>query len=343
MDPAIVAHTVVAAHAQRVAELTHLYELLERAAVATGPASDAARNQHRILCARLLEWEGADMDAERQDVISLAGDEREEMLRAIESAITDAERHAEGLPPTADEQGVLASLQRARAAFPAVLTRAAVAELRRSAARRRRIASLNGPAFLLGNEAAVLSGVLEYASTPIAPAEIQFDPEDGFRGTFACGLRACVLREPGAVGSVDLGLGTSPAVAVLLGVAAGEDLDALYQRWTRSADPAHPFARYPYVPSSRFCGVSSASPVRGDLDSTGPIGWVAADGVVAMARDFAAVARAHTNFATEVQAVSNRVESTGRRGCAIIGFIEYLSPEREGERRWLVEPRADGT
>ena len=46
-DPATVAHSLVAAHAERVPELARLYGLLERAVAASGADSDAARAAHR--------------------------------------------------------------------------------------------------------------------------------------------------------------------------------------------------------------------------------------------------------------------------------------------------------
>ena len=145
-----------------------------------------------------------------------------------------------------------------------------------------------------------------------------------------------MIREPGASGGVDLGLGVSPMVAALLGV-AGEDLDELNARWVQSAPPSHPFAHYPFVPRGRFCSVTATGLVRGDLESTGPIGWAAADDVAAVARDLAALADEQQAFGVELRAASLRVELAARRGHAVIGLIEYSSPEAEGQRSWFVD------
>jgi hypothetical protein len=146
MEPSQIAHSLLAAHADRVTELARLYGVLERAAMAHAPAS-----AHRALSARIVEWEVADARAEREDVVSLAAEERERMSDAVDRAIADAERHAEGLSAQADEHAVVSALRRIRGAFPRDLTRAALARFRRSAARRERIAALGGPAFLLGS------------------------------------------------------------------------------------------------------------------------------------------------------------------------------------------------
>jgi hypothetical protein len=341
VDPALLAHSLVAAHAERVRELARLHGLLEHAVAAGGADGAAARGAHRASSERIAEWQRADLEAEGRDVVTLAVAEREAMLLGVSRALAHARRHAEGLPPAAPEHAVVRALEQILAASPAALPRAALVRFRRSAARLDRLEALRGPAFVLGNEARVLLGALESGTAPLPPSDPAFDPGDDFRATFAWGLDACVIGEPGAVGGADLGLGASPAVPALLGV-VGEDLGALHERWLRSAAPSHPFARHPYVPRGRFCSAASpGNPVRGDLDSTGPIGWAAADDVAALARELAAVAGAQPAFATELRAAAERIETAAARGHAVIGLVEYLPPEAEGERKWLVDPLAD--
>jgi hypothetical protein len=343
VDPALLAHSLVAAHAERVRELARLFGALERAAAAGGADSAAARDAHRAVSARIVEWYRADLEAERRDVVTLAAAEREAMLLGVSRAVPHARRHAEGLPPAAPEHEVVRSLEQAQAAFSAALSRAAVVRFGRSAERLERFEALGAPAFALGNEARVLLGALESGTAPIPPpSDPALDPGDDFEATFAWGLDACVVCEPGAAGGADLGLGTAPAVAALLGV-MGADLGELHERWLQSAAPSHPFARYPLVPRGRFCGAaaSPASAVRGDLDSAGPVGWAAADDVAVLARDLAAAAGAEPAFAAELRAAADRVESAARRGLAVIGLVEYLPPEADGERQWLVDLPAD--
>jgi hypothetical protein len=165
----------------------------------------------------------------------------------------------------------------------------------------------------------LLLAALERGATPIPPPDPDFDPGSDVGATFAWGLEACVVCEPGVSGGVDLGLGASPAVPALLGL-TGEDFD---RRWDElsgrrdlSAAPSHPFARYPFVPRGRFCGVSPTGGVRGDLESTGPVGWAGAGDVGTLARDLAAAADELPAFAVEVRAASDRVASAGRRGHA---------------------------
>jgi hypothetical protein len=340
MDPAVLAHSLVAAHAQRVRELAHLYGVLERAVAAGDADGAAARGAHRAVSARIVEWQRADLEAERRDVVALAAAEREALLLAVSRAIAHGRRHAEGLPPAAPEHAVVRSLQQVEAAFPAALPRAALVRFRRSAARLERLEALRGPAFALGTEARVLLGALESGTGPIPPPDPELHPGDDFRSTFARGLDACAIREPGAAGAADLGLGVSPAVPALLGV-TGEDLGELHERWLRTAAPSHPLARYPCVPRGRFCGATSPDdPVRGDLDWAGPVGWAAADEVTALARDLAALAGGQPSFAAELRAASDRVEAAARRGHAVLGLVEVLPPEAEGERQWLVDPHA---
>jgi hypothetical protein len=334
LDQPVIAHSLVAAHADRVLDLVRLYGLLESAAAAAGIDGDAARHAHRLLGARIVEWEAADLHAERRDLVPVAPDEREEMRRDVGRALAHARQHTAGEAPHADEHGVVRGLQALHAAFPDTLTRAALVRFRRSAARMARIEALNAPAFVLGSEAGVLLAALESARAPIAPDEVPFDPEAGFRGTFAYGLEACVIREPGAAGAADLGLGTSAAVATLLGVTAG-DLDAIYDRWLDSAPELHTFAPPPFVPRGRFVA-NPAGAVRGDLDATGPIGWAAGDDVAGIARDLVAAAAAATAaFTPELRAAADRVASAARLGQAVIGFIEYVPPQSEGWRKWF--------
>jgi hypothetical protein len=40
--------------------------------------------------------------------------------------------------------------------------------------------------------------------------------------------------------------------------------------------------------------------------------------------------------AAQLHEVAGRVAAVARRGEAVVGFIEYLPPEAEGERNWLV-------
>lgn len=329
MDQPVIAHSLVAAHADRVLDLVRLYSLLE----AVAGDADVVRSAHRALGARIVEWEVADLHAERRDMVTLPPAEREAMRRDVARAVAHARQYAEGEGPGGVDDDVARGLQAIHDAFPATLTRAALVRFRRSSARMARIEALKAPPFVLGSEAGVLLAALESASAPIAPDEVPFDPETGFRGTFAYGLEACVIREPGAAGAVDLGLGTSPAVAALLGVTAG-DLDAIYDRWLDSAAELHTFAPPPYVPRGRFCANASGA-VRGNLDSTGPIGWAAGDDVAAIARDLAAATAAHTPFAPELRAAAERVDAAARLGQAVIGFIEYVPPQSEGWRKWF--------
>jgi hypothetical protein len=335
MDPAIIAHTLVAAHETRVRELTRLYGLLERAVAAGGADGAAARGAHRALAARIVDWHGADWEAERRDVVALTASEREEMARSVGRAIPHGERWAAEMPSAAREHAVVRSLRQLQNDFPAALPRATLVRFRSSAARLERLEALRGPVFVLGNEARVLLRAIEHGIEPIPPPDPDIEPGGDFGATFAWGLDACVMCEAGASGGADLGLGASPAVAALLGV-AGEDLDELNARWVETADPSHPFARPPYVPRGRFCAVSATSPVRADLEGAGPIGWAAGDDVAALARELAAAARDQPAFAAELQAAATRVEAVARRGHAVIGLIEYLSPEAEGSRHWLV-------
>jgi len=333
MQP-ILAHTLVAAHANRVHELAQLYDLLAQAVATTTLDSDRTKNAHLTLGARVREWEAEDFRAELADVVTLSSEEREALACDTSRALRDAERHAQGLPMEASEHEVVRSLSEFHIAFPSALPRASLVRFRRSAARRTRLEELAGPAFLLASEARVLLSVLEAGTAPVAPRDVDFDADAGFHTTFARAIAACVLSDAGALGIADLGLGTSPALAALLGV-EGEDLDEVHARWARFAASSHPFARYPYVPHARFGDGSAARRVRGDLDSTGPVGWAGPDDAATLARDLFAAARAHPSLASTLEAASARVEATAGHGQAVLGWIEYLPAEAEGQRQWL--------
>jgi hypothetical protein len=335
VDQAIVAHSLIAAHGDRVQELARLYDSFERAMAQSGAADREARDVHHRLSARIAEWMTTDLEAERRDIIPLPADEREAMQREIARAIPRAEREADGLPASAPEHVVVRLLREFHASLPATLPRASLVRFRRSAARLKRFEELDAPAFCLGNEARILVVALESATAPTALRDVAFDPSDRFERTFIWGLEACAILHPGAAGAVDLGLGTSAAVAALLG-GSGEDFHDLNERWVQSAAPSHPFARYPYIPHGRFCAVSSTSPVRCDLESTGPIGWAAGDDVARLARDLCAIADQKPAFAAELRAVGGRLDSVAQRGEAVIGWVEYLPFESDGNRQWLV-------
>ena len=84
-----------------------------------------------------------------------------------------------------------------------------------------------------------------------------------------------------------------------------------------------------------FAASSPAPLVRADLEETGPIGWAAGDDVSALARDLAALAGDQPAFAPELAAACHRIEAAFRRGHAVVGLIEYLSPEADGEMTWF--------
>src|SRR5689334_422438 len=134
MDPKMIAHTLVPAHTARVVELAELFALLENAASTGGVDSAAARDAHHRLIERIIDWEMADREAERRDVLALSAAEREALQQDIARAIPYAERDAEGLPETSPEQATVHALRRIHAAFPTALTRAALVRFRRSAA-----------------------------------------------------------------------------------------------------------------------------------------------------------------------------------------------------------------
>jgi hypothetical protein len=335
MSESTIANTLVAAHADRVRELARLYGLLERAADAAGTGSAAARRAHHELSQRIADWEVADSQAERRDLVALAGEEREAVRDVLGRAIVHAEREAEGWPPGSEERAVGPALRHMQAALPANLARADLVRVRRSAARLEALERLGGPPFILANEARLLLRTLESATGPVVRSEVQFDPDNHFRGTLAWALMASVIYEPGAAGAADLGLGKSTALPAMLG-AAGLDPDELRRSWIQSAAATHPFACYPLVPRGRFCTARPDGAVSSDLDSTGPIGWAAGPEVEVLAQDLAALGRKQPTFAAELVAASARVASAARGGQAVIGFIEYVSADAEGARKWLI-------
>lgn len=322
MPAAVIAHALVAAHAERARELARLYDQLERAVVVAGPDGAAARDAHREVSARITDWNGIDMEAERRDVVTIEAAERDEMLRVVRRAIGHVESYLADLAPSAPQHEVVASLRRIQTAFPTSLPRADLVRFRRSATRFETLEKLRVPAIIVGNEAGLMLGALERGATPIPSPDPDFDPGSDFGDTLLWGLHACLICEPGASGGVDLGLGTSPAVAALLG-ATGQD-------------------RYPFVPRGRFCAVDATGPVRGELESSGPIGWAAGADVLALARDLDGLAAEQPALAGELRAAAERVVAAARRGHAVIGLIESLPPEAEGHRTSLVDPDGAG-
>jgi hypothetical protein len=340
MGTALLAHQLAAAHTERVPELARLYGALARAVSTGGVESEPARQAHRALSDRVGRWIVADREAERRDIVALTSAEREAMIEEVDRAIPHAELIAPGLPPEDEVHDVILALRRMRTAFPTALPRAAVVRFRRSATRLKRMEALGAPVIILGNEPGILLRAVESGIEPIVAPELPYSPARSFQGTLIRAVEACVIHQPGAAQGVNLGLGASPAVAALLGV-ADEDFGELHERWVEAAAPSHPFARSPFVPRGRFCAADAGAAVRADFEDTGPIGWAAGHDVADLARDLAARADEHPAFAPEIWAAAARIEAAAAGGQAVIGLVEYLSPEADGEPSWFADPGDD--
>jgi hypothetical protein len=201
----------------------------------------------------------------------------------------------------------------------------------------KRLVDLDAPAIIIANEPRLMLQSIQRAIEPIDPPQIPFSPARGFQNTLIRAVDACFVFESGASQPANLGLGASRAVGALLGV-SGESYNALYEGWLELAAPSHPFARYPFVPSGWFCSVDPERFVRPDFEATGPIGWAAGDDVVALARDLGTFAGDDSVFTPQLRALSRRLEAVSLRGQAVIGLIEYLSPEADGEMDFFADP-----
>jgi hypothetical protein len=340
MGSAAIAHTLAAAYERRVRDFAHRYALLGTTVAAAGAHSAATRDAHRALCSQIASWEVADLEVERRDVVTLAEDDRVALVRDIARVIPHAKRSAARLPPSAKEHSIIRSLEDICSAFPRSLPRAAVVRLRRSTARLKHLEELKGPATIIANEAEILLGILKSATLAVEPHDFTFDAEHGFHSTLHRGLEACTIREPGAAGGRDLGLGICAALPELLGV-SGMDLGEVHDRWRETAAPTHPWARYPYVPGGRFGAMKSDRLVRGDLEGTGPVGWAAGSDVQTVSHDLLAAAEGAANASSALRSVVERVRRVAESDQAIIGFIEFLPPEADGQRQWLIDPVSD--
>jgi hypothetical protein len=291
---------MVRAHGVRTREFASLFGALDEAVLAAGATSERARAAHAALTEVVCAWIAADIRAEQDDLVSIAGEQHAELQRAIERLKAYAGDQASFHVPPAIPRGVLAKLGRCLARFTS-------------------LQELRAPEILLHNEAGLIRDVLDWQHDLESIAPVRFDPDKGFEATFAWALDACISREPTKSGARDIGLGE----------------DALQLR-----DPEHPWARYPFLPKRTFACTRRVCAMLNHFEDTGPIGWAAGEDlrdIVDRLRELSSGERAPS----QLGALADRLEDADRDGHAVIGWLQYLTPEAEGRRLWLVEAEDD--
>ena len=225
------------------------------------------------------------------------------------------------------------ALERA-ADLPPALPRAVLVRLHRSLERAARLEALQGPWIILRGEAELAVEILDWQGTG-AVASPASGGEGGFAATFGWALYACLIRQPGAVGGVDLGLGDVPRSARTL-AADPRAIEALDARWRETPERTHPWARHPLVPERAFALPRRGRLVPCDEEGTGPFGWVAGDAMVGFAQCIRELAEPDAALAARLAAVAAHVDDVHQRGHAVLAWLQPMPPEAEGRRIGLV-------
>jgi hypothetical protein len=232
------------------------------------------------------------------------------------------------------------ALEQASVGLPTRLPRAVLAKLRRGLARFVRLENLGAAKIFLRNEARLVLDVLDWQRDLGSIAPARFDPDEGFESTFAWALDTCIIREPTRMGARDMGLGED-VLRVCDLVTDVNSLGIVHEHWLETLDPEHPWARYPFVPRQRFgCGHRDCL-VRHYFESTGPVGWAIGEDLRLMAHSLRELSSREEALTWQLRGMADRLEAADRDGNAVLGWLEYLSPEAEGDRLWLVASDED--
>ena len=331
---------MVRAHAGRTREFADLFGSLDQAILAAGTDGEHALAAHRALTDTVCRWIAADMRAEHEDLVSLTTEERAELQRAIRRLLPYVDEYAADAAAKRPDGHVHQALEQASSGVPTELPRAVLAKLRRCLARFVRLEALNAAEVFLHNEARLVSDVLDWPHDLEFIAPMPFEPDKGFESTFAWALDACVSREPTRIRARDIGLGED-VVQVRDLILDAESVDTLHERWLKALDPEHPWTRYPFVPRCKFACNRRDCLVRNYLEDTGPLGWAVGEELRTIAQSLRELSRRERAATAQLRALADRLEDAYRDGDAVLGWLEYLAPEAEGHRLWLVDSDED--
>ncbi|UJR81567.1 hypothetical protein [Sandaracinus amylolyticus] len=329
-EPAILAHTLVAADPERVRAFVTGYGAMARA-VARGGTEAAASGEAQSSLWRLLStWSVQDHARQVADRVEVAGDG----WRVIERGLRDALEQLDYVDDL-EREDVERTLRGALGGV-GMIPRATQHALEESVERLARMRELGGPAIFLGNEAVLLARKLEGWRSPPPPWDETPDWSRGCAGLLRVGLEACLRDGPSGRDVVELGLGVSD-VAELLGVDVGQLDAASREDALETLVPA--LGAAPLVPRGRVHALGPTFlAVRDHGEGIGPIGWAAGDDLGALVTEYNALAREHRRRYGPLERVAGALSEARRCGDAVVGCIEVLPPESEGHRNWLVAP-----
>jgi hypothetical protein len=333
-------HSMVLAHASRTREFAELFGSLDETVHAVGPESERARVAHQVLTEAVCRWVAADIRAEHEDLVSITPEERAQLQRDLGGMVPYAGEYA---PDDAEEGSARHArqvLEQASLGLATTLPRAVLAKLRRCLARFTRLEDLGAARMILHNEARLVVDVLDWQRQLTSIAPLRFDADNGFESTLFWSLDACVIRAPTKTGARDIGLGEEVVQVRDLGVDVNS-LGVLHERWLETLSPDHPWARYPFVPRKKFACSRRDCLVRHCFESTGPVGWAAGEDLRLIADSLRELSNREKGLPSRLRALADLLEAADRDGHAVIGWLEYLSPEAEGNRLGLVAPDED--
>jgi hypothetical protein len=337
VDAPLLAHSLVAAHSDRVSAFAARYAEMARRVSATGPDSPESSNAQLEIMRMISVWNRLDREAELDDMVELVGDVRVTTQRGLQRAL-----HYTDLLDD-DERDQVEPILRSSLEVLAPMPRAFIRILQRCIARLHRLEELQAPTILLANEGRLISRALSNWKTPPPLWEGPVDWTNGCTRLLWFGTKAMTIAEPSGRRGADLGLGRTRAVDELLGLA-----DDVYDRLL---DPMHAgpdgpplesveprTGAYPLVPVRRFHDLGPAFlEVRDHDEMVGPIGWADGDELVRLAEGYVDLARRHPSHERSLARVATNLRTAHDAQHAVLGCLELLTYESDGARRWLVD------
>lgn len=324
------AHTLVAADPARLEALAARYGAMTDSHVESGPSSLAAEAAWRALLALLDGWRADDHAASLRDMVELSSADEARVVAAARSLL-DAVKWLE----PEEQAEIVPILERARSGvgrLPRIWARLAV----RSSARAGRLLRVDAPAFTLGTEARILSRALDGWQ---APPPLSGDTVEWHRaGSLLYDGLMLSLTTDDNDEHPDVGLGVSPAVLPIVGVRqwalerleqysfADGSCPSLEAQLSAVAEPT-------LVPPGRF---HSHGPgvlaVRDHFEGTGPIGWATGPQLDRFVEQFVGLRSLRPRWAAELRAAKARLQAVAAAGQGVVGLLELLDAESEGQR-----------
>ena len=326
----LLGHALVAANTLRLQAFVEGYAQF---AEGTFNADSTAEESYTLLQDLFYSWEVEDHTHALADVVTLAGEAEGRTKRALKSV----------LDYLGEDASMRSSILILTGALTETLTlpRVRHVQLQRCLQRFQRVLQLRGPGFVLFREAEFIATQLE--GWKQAPERVAHTWCEGSSFLLLDGLLGCMLRDERGIRGAHLGLPLSPRIHDLLPMEQGGWQQVLEHSLSQSLEThCAAVAAFPFVPRGRFHTrgpLFSLVPDHGE--GTGPIGWALGEELSELKTAYEALARKHPEQAAQLREIANQIERVQERGEAVLGCLELMTYEGDGQRNWLVHPNED--